>query len=383
MRYLVIRLSAVIVALAAVEIGVRMVSAFVSGPSVLLYGTPWQRPRFASSAHTDVALHDAQYDGYTKYAPHELKWAVDSRGRHTVRINNHGLRGPDFDVAKAPGVRRVLTLGASSTFGFGDRDHETYPYYLQRVLDRRAGRGRFEVINFAVPHAYSGAMVAMFLAEGLALSPDVVTVYEGVNDSEHAVFDAVYGTGWRPDGQSPFLTVVLVRQLLNVVMLKPSRIVVTDAMVRAGIARYLASLDTIAAACRAHGARMIAVTQQARSLTVKPPRLHGLTYADEAAEVERLLAAPDGTVDLNAMQFAYAAIFLVHSHITRAVREWAPQHGIDLVDGVKVLDRQRDLVVSWVHLAPPANKKLAEAIAAAIVPDTASGRTPADGLGKP
>jgi hypothetical protein len=38
-----------------------------------------------------------------------------------------------------------------------------------------------------------------------------------------------------------------------------------------------------------------------------------------------------------------------------------------LVDGIRTLDRQRELVVTWVHLAPPANKALAKAIAAGIV----------------
>src|SRR5262249_22327528 len=61
--------------------------------------------------------------------------------------------------------------------------------------------------------------------------------------------------------------------------------------------------------------------------TVRPPQLHGATYTDEAARVERPLASGDGLADLNAMQFAFAAIFVVHSHIMHAVREWAPAHG--------------------------------------------------------
>jgi hypothetical protein len=60
-----------------------------------------------------------------------------------------------FAVAKRPGVVRVLALGASSTFGFENRDDETY--LPQRVLDRVwAARP----VMFAVPHADSGAIVA-------------------------------------------------------------------------------------------------------------------------------------------------------------------------------------------------------------------------------
>jgi hypothetical protein len=170
LRRLVVRLAVLVIALAIVEVGVRVVSAFLGGPRVLLYGTPWFHHHVPPAGQeTGVEYHSVETHGYTKYFPHEEKWANDSRGRHRVRINDHGLRGPDFDDAKKPGVLRVLTLGASSTFGFENRDHETYPYYLQQVLDREAGRGRFEVINFAVPHADSDAIAAMFHVEGVPL----------------------------------------------------------------------------------------------------------------------------------------------------------------------------------------------------------------------
>jgi lysophospholipase L1-like esterase len=79
---------------------------------------------------------------------------------------------------------RVLTLGASSTFGFYDRDNETYPYYLQQFLNQHCISGpEFEVINFGIPHASSRMLATLFLNEGLPLNPDVVTFYQGRNDS--------------------------------------------------------------------------------------------------------------------------------------------------------------------------------------------------------
>jgi hypothetical protein len=324
--------------------------------------------RAAEGPGVGVEFHSVEAHGYTKYFPHEEKWANDSRGRHRVRINDHGLRGPDFADAKKPGVLRVLTLGASSTFGFENRDDETYPYYLQHVLDRAAGRGRFEVINFAVPHADSDAIASMFAAEGVPLAPDVVTVYEGVNDSERAVFDELYGTSWRAGGESHFLVVALVQKLADAVLPKPSRVTVTDAMIASATRRYLGNLDAIAADCRKVGARMIVVTQQARSLMVEPPaRLHGLRYEEEVRIVEQALQANEPDPRFNAMQLHLGAMFDVHSHLMHAIREWSATHGVPLVDGIARLDRQRDLVLTWVHLAPPANKMLARAIAAEIL----------------
>jgi hypothetical protein len=48
-------------------------------------------------------------------------------------------------------------------------------------------------------------------------------------------------------------------------------------------------------------------------------------------------------------------------------RAWAKANGVPLVDGIVVLDRQRDLLVTWVHLTPPANEVLAKAIATTIL----------------
>lgn len=368
MRRVVVRLSALVIALAILEVGVRVVSAFLGGPRVLLYGTPWFHHHVPPKGQeTGVEYHSVEAHGYTKYFPHEEKWANDSRGRHRVRINNHGLRGRDFDDAKKAGVLRVLTLGASSTFGFENRDHETYPFYLQQVLDREAGRGRFEVINFAVPHADSDAIAAMFHVEGVPLKPDVVTVYEGVNDSERAVFDELYGTTWRASGESHFLTVTLLQKLAEALMPKPSRVTVTDAMINAATTRYLDNLAAIAADCRTVGAHMIVVTQQARSLMVEPEHLHGLRYEDEVKIVESALAAPEPDPRFNAMQLHLGAMLDVHAHLMRAVRDWASIHRVPLVDGVATLDRQRDLVLTWVHLAPSANKHLARAIAGKIL----------------
>ena len=109
-----------------------------------------------------------------------------------MKINPAGS-AEDFEPQKAPGVIRILTLGSSSTFGFYDADDETYRYYLQELLNRRcAGEHRFEVINFGIPHSTSDRIAALFLAEGVPLDPDVVTFYEGRNDS----------VVWSPGGSS-------------------------------------------------------------------------------------------------------------------------------------------------------------------------------------
>jgi hypothetical protein len=152
-------------------------------------------------------------------------------------------------------------------------------------------------------------------------------------------------------------------------------------MVDAASRRYLGNLDVIAGTCRRIGARLVVITQQARSLMIEPDHLHGVTYDDEVRFAEAALRDPDGPERFNAMQLHVGAMLVVHSRLMQAIRAWARTNEVPLVDGVAALDGQRDFVLTWVHLAPPANKALAKAIAATIV--AATGTVPRTGLVSP
>ena len=94
-----------------------------------------------------------------------------------VSINAFGLRGPEIAIAKKPGVRRILCLGDSCTFGA----LHPYPELLQSALDERAP-GAFEVLNAGVIGYTSVHGLRWLEQDLLALEPDVVTVYFGWND---------------------------------------------------------------------------------------------------------------------------------------------------------------------------------------------------------
>ena len=157
------------------ELTLRGYFALQVGPRVLAYGTPWYRNAFGEhrkeellkqharervgwneneSALNTVSKHDNEKRGYFKFFPNETKYIrdIDSGAIFPIKINSHGFRGKDFSISKPDDVVRVLTLGASSTFGFFNKDDETYPYLLEQRLNKLChGSKRFEVINFAIP----------------------------------------------------------------------------------------------------------------------------------------------------------------------------------------------------------------------------------------
>lgn len=115
---------------------------------------------------------------------HRLHWALrpdadlEFMGAR-VRTDEHGFRRGS---ARATG-RLVLSLGDSTTFGWGVADEETYSAQLEeRLAARNASSESWRVVNAGVP-GYSSYQVRL-VAERLIpeLRPDVVVVCVGNND---------------------------------------------------------------------------------------------------------------------------------------------------------------------------------------------------------
>jgi lysophospholipase L1-like esterase len=391
---------------ATLEIATRAYFSLSVGPRIFFYGTPWHRnvqtpaappsdPWADSVQHHgnnvgDYHSYDPSTSSYSKYFPGETKWteSPDRSERYPVRINNHGFRGADFTDQKAPGTIRILTLGASSTFGYHDRDDETYPFLLERDLQRTAPPGvHFEVINFAIPHATTDNILAMFLAEGVALQPDVVTFYEGINDS--VGFEPKEGSGEGLYDELVHRSVLLA--FVDSVWPRSAAVDTSywrsDELASRRSKKFLGNLTRLAAECQRRNIRLIVATQQAQSLLVPPEKMRGLTYDQEVALVrQRFDQSPTqlGSKDVPQLVFqlrttasdefgarAFAMFdpprdLLIHARLMADLRVWASQSNVGFVDMIHELDARRDLMVNWVHLTAEANAIVAGAFAREI-----------------
>jgi hypothetical protein len=94
-----------------------------------------------------------------------------------LRINSHGLRGPERDYAKPAGVRRVLLLGDSFVEGYTVAESDT----VAAVLERQLGPG-WEVLNGGT-HGWSTDQEYLFWQqEGVRYRPDDVVLFLYYND---------------------------------------------------------------------------------------------------------------------------------------------------------------------------------------------------------
>lgn len=107
---------------------------------------------------------------------------TDTRERRP--INSRGYRDLERAIPKPDGVRRVVCLGDSFTWGVGVLFDDTWPQRVERLLARDGGR--WEAVNLGEPGLNTVQEASKLEAEGLAYEPDVLVLAYVLNDSEDA-----------------------------------------------------------------------------------------------------------------------------------------------------------------------------------------------------
>ncbi len=334
----------------------------------------------------DVTDHSASGQGYTKFQPASIyEYKLSPARTIEMRINSDGFRGlEDFRRPKPAGVFRVVTLGASSTFGLVTEDDATYPYLLERFFDRTDAHPEVEVLNLAIPHLRLVNIVDLARAELPGLEPDLVTLYAGYNNSwvhtspqqsgrlyrlkDWLKAHSVAYKGLNPKVQNVYYRLAKAsrKDLLNLpsygvpIPLGGTKIEAARANMRV---EYRGQLEQLADIVEGLGARLMLVTQSYTLTRLPAHRLQIPTpsYAEEVAIVEAMLEE-DGEL------LAPYATLLIHRDLMEETRALAAERGLPVVEGIEAIDEDREtMMASFVHLTPDGNCRVAEAIYAGIV----------------
>ena len=335
-------------------------------PDVLLWGTQWHHLQLRQQymRGQNVFEHDNVQSGYSKYYPGQKRTDVDRAGvPFDLRINQRGFRGADYTLEKPAGALRVVTLGGSSTFGFGNRDDETYPFLLEQLLNDRfdqASCGSYthaEVINLGIPHLDSSQLAELFVAEGLLYQPDVVTIYSGYNNTL-----GLAQVPWVKQWARHSLLINFIR------VASQQRLRLTASQLQREMenrsSRFIDGLQNIWQTAESMKMIVLPITQQVRALPPEIIRQQKISYDQEIENLEHRLNTGQQLSLLEAK-------VVVHSSLTRALRSWVQLNGLQLVDAIELLDQHRYLLTTYVHLAPLANQLIALALADSIASATA------------
>jgi lysophospholipase L1-like esterase len=124
--------------------------------------------------------------------------------QHLVRVNSLGLRGPEL-AAKEANERRILFLGDSLTYGQGVADDETVPVALERALQEREPRHRWNVVNGGCRAYGTESEIGLLEELGERIQPDVVLLGWYWNDVSERTIQETYET-FLPRGEFAFDT---------------------------------------------------------------------------------------------------------------------------------------------------------------------------------
>ncbi len=103
--------------------------------------------------------------------------------REDYYINNFGFRDYDIILPKPQGVYRILCAGASTTEE-GVTNDRTYPALLENILNKHFGGNSIDVINCGIS-GMNAMKHRMRFPDYAALSPDMLIIYNAVNDICH------------------------------------------------------------------------------------------------------------------------------------------------------------------------------------------------------
>ncbi|MCP3916026.1 MAG: hypothetical protein GY711_10760 [bacterium] len=218
--------------------------------------------------------------------PHWTSTAKQKQASH----NSFGLRGAEVTLEKPAGTRRIVCLGGSSTYGNGPtKDEATWPARLESKLNHLRSGVPVQVINAGAPSWSTFESLINLGTRMVAFEPDLVLVYHATNDVTPALwpgarFDNLhFRRTWptvRPSPVEPYLERSMIyliwrkygtsylteRADLGFYGIRDYRADYTDPFgdgpfPRTGFEGFERNLRSIVATARAHGARVLLITQ--------------------------------------------------------------------------------------------------------------------------
>jgi lysophospholipase L1-like esterase len=156
-----VRLWVLRLALLLVSLGLALAAA-----EIVLRPAPGGRPRRVETP--ELSRHDRRL-GWSPLPGARIRMRSPGEFDVAVRINRQGFRADrEYPLEPPPGIRRIVAVGDSFTFGNGVEIEEAFPSLLERRLPAT------EVINLGVPGYGVDQQLLMLESRGLRFYPDVV-----------------------------------------------------------------------------------------------------------------------------------------------------------------------------------------------------------------
>jgi len=210
------------------------------------------------------------------------------------------------------------------------------------------------------------------------MNPDVVTFYEGRNDTR-ILLDELTAEKRKKQNiaassleaaqsylKKYFLTVRVIEELRGQRSKSTLNNRKLEQLAEPIRLLFMRNLQKIYDKTKEHNIYFIPITQQINSKAphgfpkAERAKFRGLTYE---AEMEAIRKKADRMQPLVPLEIAA----LTHSLLMRDVRNWAKAESLPMIDFIRIMNNDRHQLISWVHLTPEGNGMLARAISSKIL----------------
>lgn len=130
-----------------------------------------------------------QPTGYGVLKPNESMWLKNPEYENDIQIatNSFGMRMPEAQIEKKPGVTRIAVVGDSVPFGWGLPAEKSFPYQLEELLKKESD-ATYEVLNFSAPGFTSHHVLKQYEQVVHNVQPDILIIAVGLYDSFQSRF---------------------------------------------------------------------------------------------------------------------------------------------------------------------------------------------------
>jgi lysophospholipase L1-like esterase len=98
------------------------------------------------------------------------------------QLDSFGFKGYGFDFVKSENELRIIALGDSTTEGIMLFPNQTFPYHLERLLQKVFSEKKITVINAGIGGHNSGFNLAYLALRLIHFEPDIIIIKSGYND---------------------------------------------------------------------------------------------------------------------------------------------------------------------------------------------------------
>lgn len=320
-----------------------------------------QTLRYGSAATVD--------EYYTVDPKLDLRVPIANMSKGHVSVNSLGFRGPEIAMPKPPGLVRVAYLGASTTWcaEVSGNDY-VWPHIATASIASAYPDTRFDYVNGGVP-GYTVASSLKNLERRIApLDPDVIVIYEGINDLSGELREAAVRQGIVADAKPPETSWIARYSVLWNLVDKNLRVMASQREARKNQGRVAIDTSKIGEQYRRELTHLVRVAQ-ARSKLTAVVTLETRVRSDQTPEQQEV--ALQSAIFF--MPFITANDLIAgYARYNQIVREVAANTGALLIDGEDSIPGDAAHFADSVHFTDAGSKAMADRVSRILSPALAA-----------